>query len=180
MMVGVPSDITIGGNIPSNMTMGGGVPSGMVGSLPILSASAIDPTKYPLLSKTDLATELSNANNLVATKGVDGAISDLNTRANTLLASSNPKDQQLALLLQELIRLLGGVFIPNRPTTMVTTPSTADVDAFVDPATKPTTTTTAPILPQLTKAEFSNETYPLVPQTTLDAKVDEGERFGIG
>jgi hypothetical protein len=68
MMVGVPSNMTMGGNVPSGMTMGGGVPSGMVGSLPILSASAIDPTKYPLLSNTDLATELSNANNLVATE----------------------------------------------------------------------------------------------------------------
>jgi len=154
---------------PSDMTIG--VPSTMTSSSPILSTSAIDPTKYPLLSSTDLATELSNANNLVATKGVSGAISDLNARANTLLASPNPKDQQLALLLQELIRLLGGIFIPNRPTTMVTTPSTADVDAFVDPATRPTTTPTAPTLPQLSTSQFSEETYPLVPQTTLDSTV---------
>jgi hypothetical protein len=44
---------------------------------------------------------------------------------------------------------------------------------LLTPQLRPTTTTTAPILPQLSKAEFSNSTYPLVPQTTLDAKVDE-------
>jgi hypothetical protein len=168
---------------PSNMAMGVpsmmmGVPSTMISGSPILTTASIDATKYPLLSNAQIGSELANANSLVASKGVDGAIAELNARTGALLSSTNPIDQQLGLLLNEIIRALGGIplnttlapikVISTNPTT---TPSTNDLTAFVDPATRPTTTPTAPTLPQLSTSQFSTETYPLVPQTTLDSTV---------
>lgn len=173
-----PGDMMIG--VPSGMTMGMGVPSTMT-STPVLPALSVDITKYPLLSNSQIGNELANANSLVANKGVAGAIAELNARTGALLSSTNPIDQQLGLLLNDIIRALGGVplnttlapisVISTNPTT---TPSTNDLTDFVDPSTRPTTTTpVAPSLPQLTTAQFSNETYPLVPQATLDTKVGE-------
>jgi hypothetical protein len=188
MGMGVPSDMTMGMGVPSNMTMGGGVPT-----TPTLTASSIDATKYPLLSSSQIASELANTNSLVASKGVAGAIAELNARAGALLSSTNPIDQQLGLLLNDIIRLLGGTplnttLAPIRVigTNPAPTPSTNDLNDFVDPSTRPlptnigttpTPTMVAPqpvSLPQLNAdSGFNSSTYTTIPQATIDTYLSQ-------
>jgi hypothetical protein len=183
----------MGIGVPSDMTMGMGVPSTMTNPTPTLSASSIDATKYPLLTSSQIGSELSNTNSLVASKGVAGAIAELNARTGALLSSPNPIDQQLGLLLNDITRVLGGTplnttLAPIRVigTNPAPTPSTNDLTDFVDPSTRPlptnigttpTPTMVAPqpvSLPQLNAdSGFNSSTYTTIPQATIDTYLSQ-------
>jgi hypothetical protein len=146
------------------------------------------------LPSSQIASELANANSLVASKGVAGAIAELNARTGALLSSTNPIDQQLGLLLNDIIRALGGVPLNTTlapikviSTNPAPTPSTNDLTAFVDPTnlTTPTPTpiaTTTPTmvapqpisLPQLNAdMGFNSSTYSAIPQATIDTYLSQ-------
>jgi hypothetical protein len=177
--------------ITSSMGMGSGVPT--------LTASSVDATKYPLLTSSDIEKAISGTNTLLTQSGLQATLDYLNTSANQLFSANNPSSNQNGLLLNDIIRALGGtpLYYPNQVTTLSTnptpTPSMNDVNTFVDPPSIPLTgiaptplpstisptpsgttmLTTTPTRPQLSSTLFDTANYPNVTQALIDDKVGQ-------
>ena len=173
----------------SSMGMGSGVPT--------LTASSVDATKYPLVTKSLFDTYISDINSSVSIDGLQTTIDGLNNAVNQMFSDNTPQSNQRGLLLNDIIRALGGtpLYSPKQATTLSTnptpTPSMNDVDAFVDPPNKPltgsatlpspTNTTptqmvvapTLPPIPQLSSTLFDTANYPNVTQALIDDKVGQ-------
>jgi len=172
---------------------------GMGSGVPTLTASSVDATKYPLLTSSDIEKAISGTNTLLTQSGLQATLDYLNTSANQLFSANNPSSNQNGLLLNDIIRALGGtpLYSPNQVTTLSTnptpTPSMNDVNTFVDPPSRPLTgiaptplpspTTPTPTqmvvaptpspIPQLSSTLFDTANYPNVTQALIDDKVGQ-------
>jgi hypothetical protein len=166
--------------ITSSMGMGSGVPT--------LTASSVDATKYPLIDSSMIPGFINDINALISRDGLQTTIDNMNKNVNELFNRNTPRDVQEGLLINDIIRALGGtpLYSPKQVTTLSTnptpTPTMNDVNTFVDPPSIPLTgiaptpsgttmLTTTPTRPQLSSTLFDTANYPNVTQALIDDKV---------
>jgi hypothetical protein len=86
--------------------LGMGIPSMVTGNA-TFSISSIDRTKFPLLSDQEISDAINSANNQVQNVGLQRAIEQFQSGAEYRLSQNNPRDTQLGLLINDLLKSKG-------------------------------------------------------------------------
>ena len=138
-----------------------------------LSNSDINTTNYRLLSNDMIKTAIDGTNLMLSQTSLDEAIRLLNEQARQSFNTNTPLGNEMGLLINDIIRFLGGValYTPNVLTTTINTnptptPSTNDLTSFVDPVSKPTPPTNTTIVTNPTQTPSTNDLTSFVDPVT--------------